>query len=58
MKNKIKIGVIGVGHLGQHHAKHYIKIKSTELVGVYDIDNKQCKSIAAQFKAKPYKSLN
>jgi predicted dehydrogenase len=58
MKNKIKIGVVGVGHLGQHHAKHYSKIKSTELVGVYDIDNKQCKSIAAQFKAKPYKSLN
>ena len=58
MKNNIKIGVIGVGHLGQHHAKHYAKIKSTELVGVYDIDNKQSKSIAAQFKAKAYRSLN
>lgn len=58
MKNNIKIGVIGVGHLGQHHAKHYANIKSTELVGVYDIDNKQSKSIAAQFKARAYRSLN
>ena len=24
MKNNlVKVGVIGVGHLGQHHAKHY-----------------------------------
>ena len=58
MKNKIKIGVIGVGHLGQHHAKHYSKIQSTELVGVYDIDNNQCKLIAGRFKTKAYKSLN
>jgi predicted dehydrogenase len=28
------------------------------LVGVYDTDNKQCKSIAAQFKARAYRSLN
>jgi len=46
MKNNIRIGVIGVGHLGQHHAKHYTKIASAELVGVYDTDSKQCDKIA------------
>ena len=26
--DKIKIGVVGVGHLGQHHAKHYNLLKN------------------------------
>ena len=58
MKNKIKIGVIGVGHLGQHHAKHYTKIKSVELIGVYDVDDKRSKKIAKDLKTKAYSSLD
>ena len=57
MKNKIKAGVVGVGHLGQHHAKHYTKIKSAELVGVYDIDKAQAIKIAKEFKTKAFNSL-
>ena len=39
MFNKpINIGVIGVGHLGQHHVKHYNNIKDANLVGIFDID--------------------
>ena len=41
LRNPINIGVIGVGHLGQHHAKHYSKIPGINLVGVYDIDLKK-----------------
>ena len=58
MKNKIKTGVVGVGHLGQHHTKHYTKIKSAELVGVYDINEAQAKKIAKQFKTKAFSSLD
>ena len=58
MKNKIKTGVVGVGHLGKHHAKHYTKIKSVELVGVYDTDENQAKRVAKEFKTKAYGSLN
>ena len=58
MKNKIKTGVVGVGHLGQHHTKHYTKIKSVELVGVYDIDKAQAKKIAKEFKTKAFSSLD
>ena len=39
----IKVGVVGVGHLGQHHVKHYSSIKETDLIGLFDIDTVQAK---------------
>ena len=37
MRNEpIKVGVIGVGHLGQHHVKHYVSLKDANLVGIVD----------------------
>ena len=58
MKNKIKIGVIGVGHLGQHHAKHYKAISMADLAGVYDTDKAQRETIANRYKTKAYSSLD
>ena len=46
---KIKIGVVGVGHLGQYHAKHYHFLDSTNLVGVYDTDSSRGEEIAKQY---------
>ena len=56
--NKIKIGVIGVGHLGQHHAKHYNLIKNITLVGVYDTDPNRSKDIAIQYDTKSYDNIS
>ncbi|SVB30309.1 uncharacterized protein METZ01_LOCUS183163, partial [marine metagenome] len=33
-----KIGVVGVGHLGQHHVKHLAKMKRVCFSGIYDKD--------------------
>jgi predicted dehydrogenase len=33
----MKVAVIGVGHLGKHHARLYAEMPDTELVGVVDI---------------------
>ena len=52
--DKIKIGVAGVGYLGQHHAKHYSLLKNTDLVGVYDTDPNRGKDIASQYNTKFY----
>ena len=52
--NKIKIGVAGVGHLGQHHAKHYNSLKNTDLDGVYDTDPNRGKVIASPYNTKFY----
>ena len=53
----INVGVIGVGHLGQHHTKHYSHLKDVNLVGVFDVDQKRCKEIANKFNTKPFESL-
>ena len=51
---KIKIGVVGVGHLGQYHAKHYHFLDGTNLVGVYDTDSSRGEEIAKQYNTKFY----
>ncbi|MGD9108035.1 MAG: Gfo/Idh/MocA family oxidoreductase [Gammaproteobacteria bacterium] len=44
--NKIKVGVIGVGSLGQHHARIYASMPEVELVGIVDTDGQRAKNIA------------
>lgn len=50
---KIKVGVIGVGHLGQHHARNYYQNERAELVYVCDRDVNQAKKIASSWNATP-----
>jgi predicted dehydrogenase len=38
MAAPVRVGVIGVGALGQHHARVYSGLAGVELVGVYDVD--------------------
>ena len=52
--DKIKIGVVGVGHLGKHHAKHYSLLKNTDLVGICDIEPNRGRDIASQYRTKFY----
>jgi len=43
---KMKIAVIGVGSLGQHHARIYSQMQDVEFFAVCDSDEKQAKKIA------------
>ncbi len=45
----IKTGVIGVGHLGQHHARIYSELPQTRLVGVADLDRTRRTEIGNRF---------
>ena len=54
VSEKIKAGVIGVGHLGQHHAKHYHLRNDVTLAGVYDTDPTRAKEIALQYNTKSF----
>jgi len=38
MTHSLRVGVIGVGHLGRHHARIYTTLPSVSLVGVCDTD--------------------
>ena len=50
---KIRVAVIGVGHVGQHHVRIYRELPGVELVGVVDIDpaklqqSSECQGVAA-----------
>ena len=57
MNQKTNVGVIGVGHLGHHHTKHYSRLKNANLIGVYDVDQKRCVEIAAKFKTSSFDSM-
>lgn len=56
--NQVRIGVIGVGHLGQHHVKHYKTLDNVELVGVFDIDRERSSEISKKFDVKAFDDLN
>ncbi len=37
-ERKIRVGVVGVGHVGQHHARIYRELPGVELAGIADSD--------------------
>lgn len=51
----IKVGVIGVGSIGRHHARIYSEMKNAELIGVVDQDRERALELAQQYNCKAYK---
>lgn len=51
---KIKVGVVGVGYLGQFHAEKYAKMEGVELVGVVDINSSRAREIAKRYGTQPF----
>ena len=45
---RLRVGVVGVGHLGQHHARILTTIPGVELVGVSDADLDRATLVAAK----------
>lgn len=58
MNEQIKIGVIGVGHLGQTHARLLKQVKTADLVGVYDVDGTKAENIAAELGVRAFGSVD
>ncbi len=50
----VRVGVIGVGYLGQHHARIYSEIEDVKLVAISDIDAKRTRNLAEKFNCKAY----
>jgi len=50
----LKVGVIGVGQMGRHHARVYGEIPGAELVGVADIDHRLAGQIAKQCQTRDF----
>jgi len=54
---KIRCGVVGVGHLGQHHARIYAALSACDLAGVYDVNATQANEIATRYGCAAFDSL-
>ena len=55
-QRKIKTGVLGVGSLGQWHARIYSEMPDVELVGVFDADRKRAQEIAERYHTKAFRT--
>ena len=53
----VKVGVIGVGHLGALHAKMLAQADGAALIGVYDVDKQRSAAIAAEVGARSFASM-
>lgn len=47
--HRLKVAVVGVGHLGKEHARVYAEMPGVELFSVVDIQRKQAEKVAQQY---------
>lgn len=52
--NPLRVAVVGVGHLGQHHARILADTRNVSLVGVVDSDGARAREVAAQYGTTAY----
>src|SRR5208282_4158943 len=50
----VRIGVIGVGYLGQHHARIFSRMEGAELVAVSDVNETRSREIAKMYNCKSF----
>ncbi|MFC1906262.1 Gfo/Idh/MocA family oxidoreductase [Chloroflexota bacterium] len=54
MDKLLKVGVIGVGSMGQHHARVYSEQSGVKLVGIADIDIEKASGIARKYNTNSF----
>ncbi len=54
----LKVGVIGVGHLGKIHSKLWKEVLGAELVGIYDSNTAEAERFAVEIGTKSYTSID
>ena len=57
MAEPLRAAVIGVGALGQHHARVYRSLPEARLVGVYDVDQARAAEVAARHSCRAFGRL-
>ncbi|MGD8781575.1 MAG: Gfo/Idh/MocA family oxidoreductase [Ignavibacteria bacterium] len=56
--NKIKIGVIGTGHLGKIHTKLLKEVDNCELTGIYDADLEKANTVGSEFDVEVFDKVD
>ena len=55
--DRLRVGVIGVGHLGQHHARIYSILPNTHLTAIQDLDRTRGELIAKRYGVNFFEGL-
>ncbi len=55
--DRLRIGVIGVGHLGRRHAQIFAHMKTAELAGVFDTDQHKARRTATECATAAFADL-
>ena len=55
---KLRVGVVGVGHIGSNHARLYSEIAVADFTAIFDVDLARANSIAQKYGASATKSLD
>jgi len=55
--NKVRVGVVGVGHIGREHARIYSHLPGVELVGLCDIDSQVAQKLAQKHGVKSFPTV-
>ena len=58
MAKKIACGVVGVGSLGQHHARIYAGMPGAELAGIHETDDARAAEICGRLGCRRYSTLD
>src|SRR5262249_50980560 len=54
---KLRIGVVGVGHIGRNHARLYAELPEVEFTVIHDTDRTRAEQIGGEFGATAVGSL-
>ncbi|MHB9139358.1 MAG: Gfo/Idh/MocA family oxidoreductase [Victivallaceae bacterium] len=54
---KVKVGVVGVGALGRHHARLYNLSENADVVGVYDVSSETAEKVGQEFGLKVFTDM-
>ncbi|MEO6894797.1 MAG: Gfo/Idh/MocA family oxidoreductase [Ginsengibacter sp.] len=54
----LKVGVLGVGHLGKFHLNNWKEIEDVELIGFYDPSDLNAKEVAEKYGLKRFESAD
>ena len=52
--NRVRVGVVGIGHLGISHARTYRKLTKAKLVAISDIDTIRLKQAQEELALPAY----
>lgn len=55
---RLRVGVVGVGHLGQYHVQKYASLHEAELVGVLDVDRAKAEDVAQRYGVRAFQDMD